>query len=173
MWADRVETFSHARTGPISRLKRLADVLVSGFLLSMLLPVALILRPRLHRDHCCGRDGHAFERLRLGEAGRFSALPQLINVWRGEMSLVGPRPLTLEVASQLACRLPAAELRQWMRPGMTGWGRIAGAPPQEPDAVAWELGRDLYYLRNHSLLLDLRLVLTSLLQLMLPAAAGQ
>ena len=86
------------------------------------------------------------------------------------MSLVGPRPFTVDSMAELAERFPGAELRQWMRPGMIGWGRIAGPPPQEPDAVAWELGRDLYYLRNHSLLLDLRLLLTSLVQLMLPAA---
>jgi lipopolysaccharide/colanic/teichoic acid biosynthesis glycosyltransferase len=67
---------------------------------------------------------------------------------------------------QLEQRFPGAELRQWMRPGMTGWGRIAGAPPQEPDAIAWELGRDLYYLRNHSLPLDLRLLLVSFSQLL-------
>jgi lipopolysaccharide/colanic/teichoic acid biosynthesis glycosyltransferase len=49
---------------------------------------------------------------------------------------------------------------------MTGWGRIAGPPPQEPDAIAWELARDLYYLRNHSLALDLRLLVVSLAQLL-------
>ena len=81
------------------------------------------------------------------------------------MSLVGPRPLSLEVMAELEKRFPGAELRQWMRPGMTGWGRIAGPPPEESDAMAWELGRDLYYLRNHSLLLDLQLLLTSLLRL--------
>ena len=81
------------------------------------------------------------------------------------MSLVGPRPLSLEVMAELEKRFPGAELRQWMRPGMTGWGRIAGPPPEESDAIAWELGRDLYYLRNHSLLLDLQLLLTSLLRL--------
>jgi lipopolysaccharide/colanic/teichoic acid biosynthesis glycosyltransferase len=82
------------------------------------------------------------------------------------MSLVGPRPLSLAVMEQLEQRFPGAELRQWMRPGMTGWGRIAGAPPQEPDAIAWELARDLYYLRNHSLPLDLRLLLVSFGQLL-------
>lgn len=169
-WSERVQTFSHARSGPSSRLKRLGDLVLSGLLLLVLAPLALLLRPALHSDLCCGRHGLPFQRLRLSGSGRFSAFPQLLNVWRGEMSLVGPRPLSPGAMQQLEARFPGAELRQWMRPGMTGWGRIAGPPPQEPDAVAWELGRDLYYLRNHSLLLDLRLLLTSLVQLMLPAA---
>ena len=56
-----------------------------------------------------------------------------------------------------------------MRLWMTGWGRLAGTPPEESDAVAWELGRDLYYLRNHALLLDLRLLAASVLTLFAPA----
>jgi lipopolysaccharide/colanic/teichoic acid biosynthesis glycosyltransferase len=169
-WAERVEAFSHARSGPASRLKRLGDLVASGLLLALLAPLVLLLRPPLHRDACGGRNGQVFERMRFAGSGRFSVLPQLFNVWRGEMSLVGPRPLSLAVMRQLEARFPNAELRQWMRPGMTGWGRIAGPPPEEPDAMAWELGRDLYYLRNHSLLLDLRLLATSLLLLLVPAA---
>jgi lipopolysaccharide/colanic/teichoic acid biosynthesis glycosyltransferase len=138
-----------------------------GLVLYPLLAVVALLSsgPILHRDLCSGRDGQPFLRLRLAAAGPLSALPQWRNVWRGEMSLVGPRPLSLEVMAELEERFPGAELRQWMRPGMTGWGRIAGPPPEESDAIAWELGRDLYYLRNHSLLLDLQLLFTSLLRL--------
>ncbi|NBW61929.1 MAG: hypothetical protein EBR33_01600 [Synechococcaceae bacterium WB4_1_0192] len=168
-WAERVDAFSHARSGPAARLKRLGDLFGSGLLLLVLAPLAL-LRLRLHRDVCCGRDGQPFVRIRLAGSGRFSALPQLINVWCGEMSLVGPRPLSPEAMALLEARFPGADLRQWMRPGMTGWGRIIGPPPEEPDTLAWELARDLYYLRNHSLLLDLRLLATSLLLLGVPAA---
>ena len=168
IWADRVESFSHARTGPNWRLKRLADLLVSLFLLLLLLPIYWFVQSRLYVDRCTGRDGIPFNRFRLKAFGRFSAVPQLLNVLRGEMSLVGPRPLTLDAMQQLQVRFPGAELRQWMRPGMTGWGRVSGPPPEELDAVAWELGRDLYYLRNHSLLLDLRLLATSLLILLFP-----
>jgi lipopolysaccharide/colanic/teichoic acid biosynthesis glycosyltransferase len=170
VWGERVEVFSHSRSGPAARLKRLGDLVVSGAGLLLLAPLALTFRLPFHRDLCSGRNGRSFQRIRLARAGRFSALPQLLNVWRGEMSLVGPRPLSLSVMAELEARLPGAELRQWVLPGMTGWGRIAGPPPEESDAIAWELGRDLYYLRNQSLLLDLRLLLTALLSLWSPAA---
>ena len=167
-WAEHVEAFGNARSGLSARLKRLGDLLVSGLLLAFLLPLFLLRKPALLTDRCSGRGGHPFHRLRLRASGRMGALPQLVNVWRGEMSLVGPCPLTLVVMQELQARFPGAELRQWMRPGMTGWGRIVGSPPDEPDAVAWELARDLYYVRNHSLLLDLRLLATSVLTLFAP-----
>jgi hypothetical protein len=140
-----------------------------GLLLTLLFPWGLVLCRlgimRLGRDRCSGRHGRPFQRIRFAGSGPLTALPQLLNVWRGEMSLVGPRPLSPEVMELLEQRFSGAELRQWMRPGMTGWGRIAGTPPQGPDAIAWELARDLYYLRNHSLALDLRLLLVSFAQL--------
>ncbi|MFM1798070.1 MAG: hypothetical protein RLZZ117_348 [Cyanobacteriota bacterium] len=168
-WSERVQVFSHARSGPTERLKRMGDLIVSGGLLLLLWPFGAMAIASgclaLTTDVCSGRNGRPFHRIRFGGGGGLAALPQLWNVWRGEMSLVGPRPLSQALMDKLEQRFPGAELRQWMRPGITGWGRIAGPPPQEPDAMAWELARDLYYLRNHSLPLDLHLLLLSLLQL--------
>jgi lipopolysaccharide/colanic/teichoic acid biosynthesis glycosyltransferase len=168
-WSERVQVFSHARSGPTERLKRMGDLIVSGGLLLVLLPfgalaVATGCLP-LTRDVCSGRNGRPFHRVRFSGGGGLDALPQLWNVWRGDMSLVGPRPLSQDLMEELEQRFMGAELRQWMRPGITGWGRIAGPPPQESDAMAWELARDLYYLRNHSLPLDLYLLVLSFLQL--------
>ena len=166
-WAERVELFRHIAGGPGPRLKRLGDLVLSGLLICLLIPLVVFLRQPLHKDQCIGRHGRPFLRLRFDGSSHFSSLPQLINVWRGEMSLVGPRPLTPAAMQDFELRFPGADLRQWTRPGMTGWGRIAGPPPEETDALAWELGRDLYYLRNHSLFLDLRLLLTSFLRLLI------
>ena len=69
---------------------------VSGSLLVLLIPLVWLRKPDLLADCCCGLVG---------------ALPQLINVWRGEMSLLGLRPLTLGVMQALQARFPGAELR--------------------------------------------------------------
>ncbi|MFZ4565090.1 MAG: sugar transferase [Prochlorococcaceae cyanobacterium] len=180
-WSSRVEGFGLSRTGPSARLKRLGDLLGTGVLVLLLLPVALGLgllplcgQPlRFHSDGCSGRNGRPFRRWRLGAGDPvarprlerrlqrlgLAALPQLWNVLRGDMSLVGPRPLLVPVQAELLDRFPEAELRCWMRPGMTGWGRLLGPPPEDDDALHWELARDLYYLRHHSLLLDLQVLL--------------
>lgn len=71
---------------------------------------------------------------------------------------------------QFQFHFPGSELRQWIRAGMTGWGRIAGPPAEEPDAVAWELRRGLKYLHNYSLFLDLLWLATSVVTLRTSAA---
>jgi lipopolysaccharide/colanic/teichoic acid biosynthesis glycosyltransferase len=86
---------------------------------------------------------------------RIDELPQLINVIKGEMSFVGPRPERPEFVSQLASEIPYYLLRHKVKPGITGWAQIAypyGSTVQ--DAVE-KLQYDLYYLKNYSMLFDL------------------
>lgn len=176
-WSSRVEGFGLARSGPTARLKRLGDLLGTTGLFLFLFPLGLFLllmqlgggQLQINGDPCCGINGKPFQRWRLGSKRkklnqlllrlRLAPLTQLWNVLRGDMSLVGPRPLSPQLQAQLQQRFPEADLRSWMRPGMTGWGRLMGPPSRETDALHWELGRDLYYLRHHSLLLDLQLLL--------------
>lgn len=80
-------------------------------------------------------------------------LPQLWNVLRGEMSLVGPRPTVPEQVEQYGAH---EWTRLWVRPGITGWAQIHGR-----NALSWSerIDLDVWYVRNRSLLLDLRILL--------------
>jgi lipopolysaccharide/colanic/teichoic acid biosynthesis glycosyltransferase len=99
------------------------------------------------------RVGKVIRKLRLDE------LPQLVNVLRGEMSLVGPRPERPEFVEQLAQRIPYYQERHCVKPGLTGWAQLRypyGA--NENDALE-KLRYDLYYVKNQSLVLDLLILL--------------
>lgn len=88
-------------------------------------------------------------------------LPQLVNVLRGEMSLVGPRPHPLPLNAQFTHQVPLYSARHRVLPGMTGLAQIYGYRG-ETDALekmAARISYDLLYIRNWSLLLDLRIVL--------------
>ncbi len=86
---------------------------------------------------------------------RLDELPQLLNVIRGDMSFVGPRPERPVFVRQLSERLPYYQHRHWVKPGLTGWAQINypyGA--SEQDALE-KLQYDLYYVKNPSIALDL------------------
>ncbi len=91
---------------------------------------------------------------------RMDELPQLINVLKGEMSLVGPRPERPAFVKKLRGAIPYYDLRHTLRPGITGWAQIKfryGASIQDAHV---KLQYDLYYLKNLSLALDFRILLT-------------
>ncbi|MCW1970776.1 MAG: sugar transferase [Anaerolineae bacterium] len=95
------------------------------------------------------RVGHWMRRIRLDE------LPQLINVLRGEMSLVGPRPDPLAFAEEWKAHVPFYRLRLSVKPGMTGWAQVNyGYVVSIDDAIA-KLQYDLYYIKHRSLSLDM------------------
>ncbi|MCH2132763.1 MAG: sugar transferase [Phycisphaerales bacterium] len=157
-------------------------VLLAPVMLMVAIMILLVMgRPVLFRQSRPGRDGKLFRVLkfrtmgtgtdasgaplpdaqRLGRLGRFlrgsslDELPELINVIRGEMSLVGPRPLLPEY-------LPLYDehqaRRHEVRPGITGWAQVKGR-----NALSWpeKFDLDVWYVDNQSLLLDLKiLVLT-------------
>jgi sugar transferase (PEP-CTERM system associated) len=90
---------------------------------------------------------------------RIDELPQLFNVFRGQMSFVGPRPERPEFVAQLAQSIPYYEHRHAVKPGITGWAQLCypyGA--SERDAFE-KLQYDLYYVKHHGLILDLLILL--------------
>jgi len=90
-------------------------------------------------------------------------LPQLVNVLRGEMSLVGPRPETLEFAERMTEELPLYELRYLVRPGLTGHAQLKqGYAMDSVLDTRTKLSYDLYYLCNYSLRTDIRLMLRTI-----------
>jgi lipopolysaccharide/colanic/teichoic acid biosynthesis glycosyltransferase len=90
---------------------------------------------------------------------RLDELPQIINVLKGDMSLVGPRPERPEFVTNLVDHIPYFAERHRMKPGITGWAQLCypyGA--SEHDAMA-KLEYDLYYVKNGSLFLDIIILL--------------
>lgn len=90
---------------------------------------------------------------------RIDELPQIYNVLRGDMSFVGPRPERPEFVQGLQQKLPYYVERHRVKPGLTGWAQIC-YPYGASDTDAFEkLQYDLYYVKNHSLFLDLTILL--------------
>jgi sugar transferase (PEP-CTERM system associated) len=89
---------------------------------------------------------------------RIDELPQLINVLRGQMSFVGPRPERPEFVHQLEERIPYYSERHTVKPGITGWAQLCYPyGSSEKDAIE-KLQYDLYYVKNRSLLFDLAIL---------------
>jgi len=86
---------------------------------------------------------------------RLDELPQLWNVLRGEMSLVGPRPERAVFLAQLEASWPLFALRELVKPGLTGWAQLKHGYGSTMEENARKLEYDLYYIKNTSLFLDL------------------
>ncbi len=92
-------------------------------------------------------------------AARIDEIPQLWNVLRGDMSLVGPRPERPEFAERFSRTVSGYGLRHAARPGLTGLAQVSGEYSTEPDI---KLRYDLAYLNNWSFGLDLAILLRTL-----------
>lgn len=90
---------------------------------------------------------------------RIDEIPQLFNILKGEMSLVGPRPERPEFTKQLAKVVPFYEERLLVQPGLTGWAQVCSPYAASIEASARKLEYDLYYIKNMNLLLDVSILL--------------
>jgi lipopolysaccharide/colanic/teichoic acid biosynthesis glycosyltransferase len=95
---------------------------------------------------------------RLLRRSHLDELPQVLNVLRGDLSIVGPRPEQPHYVAELSDKLPFYRLRHLVRPGLTGWAQVKyGYSGSESDAVE-KLQYEVWYLRHQSLRTDLRIV---------------
>lgn len=99
------------------------------------------------------RSGMFLRRTRLDE------LPQLFNILRGEMSLIGPRPERPEFVAELQQAIPFYRTRLTVKPGLTGWAQVNYDYGRSVDDALEKLRYDLYYLKHQSLQLDLVILL--------------
>jgi sugar transferase (PEP-CTERM system associated) len=90
---------------------------------------------------------------------RIDELPQLLNVLRGQMSLVGPRPERPEFVADLAERIPYYHERHSVKPGITGWAQLCYPYGSSEQDALEKLQYDLYYVKNNTLLFDLTILL--------------
>jgi len=89
-------------------------------------------------------------------------LPQLFNVLKGEMSLVGPRAECVTLARKMAQEIPYFEERFRVRPGMTGWAQVEFKYTTSVEEYKRKLQYDLYYIKNMSFSLDLIILVKTL-----------
>lgn len=90
---------------------------------------------------------------------RIDELPQLINVLRGDMSFVGPRPERPEFVEQLSEKIPYFNDRHMVKPGITGWAQISYPYGASEEDSRQKLQYDLYYAKNYSIFLDFAIML--------------
>ena len=102
------------------------------------------------------RVGHLLRRTRIDE------LPQFLNVLKGEMSVVGPRPERPEFLDEISERFPYFRVRSAFKPGVTGWAQVRDGYVGDIDGFDHKLAHDLYYMRNWSLSMDVSIMWTTL-----------
>jgi lipopolysaccharide/colanic/teichoic acid biosynthesis glycosyltransferase/glycosyltransferase involved in cell wall biosynthesis len=164
--------------------KRLVDIALAGSGLVLAAPLLAVFGalitldsagPILFFQRRPGLNGQPFTLVKLctmdtsgrvTRIGRFlrptglDELPQLWNVLKGEMSLIGPRPEVLERAQRFECDLPGYGARHAIRPGITGWAQVNGM--RGDVSIAKRLEFDIEYVRQQSLALDGRILLRTL-----------
>jgi lipopolysaccharide/colanic/teichoic acid biosynthesis glycosyltransferase len=98
------------------------------------------------------RVGRVLRRSRIDE------LPQLFNVLRGEMAIVGPRPIRRYFVDELSALDPRFEQRFEVKPGLTGWAQVSLEYPSTVSAQLEKLDYDLYYIKHRSFWFDLKIM---------------
>jgi lipopolysaccharide/colanic/teichoic acid biosynthesis glycosyltransferase len=93
---------------------------------------------------------------------RIDELPQILNVFNGDMSFVGPRPERPFFVDQLSKEIPYYAARHSIKPGITGWAQVRYPYGASLEDAVEKLQYDLYYVKNHSLFLDLMILVETI-----------
>lgn len=93
---------------------------------------------------------------------RLDELPQLINILKGDLALIGPRPERPEFVLQLEEKMPYYSLRHTVKPGVTGWAAVQQQYTDSMETTLQKLQYDLFYIKNRSFILDLSIVLRTI-----------
>lgn len=112
-----------------------------------------VARWAVRNDDRVTRVGRIIRKLRIDE------LPQVINVFQGSMSFVGPRPERPVFVQQLSEEIPYFPARHTIRPGITGWAQVRYPYGASVEDARQKLQYDLYYVKNHTLFLDMLILL--------------
>ena len=93
---------------------------------------------------------------------RFDELPQLVNVIKGEMSLVGPRPEQPDIVRRLEAQISFYDVRHLVKPGISGWAQVNYPYGASVEDAKRKLEFDLYYMKHYSIFLDFYVALRTL-----------
>lgn len=99
---------------------------------------------------------------RVLRVSRLDEVPQLLNIARGEMSFIGPRPERPELIKQLEDAIPRFSTRLLVKPGLTGWAQVRGGYASSIEEMTRKLEYDLYYIKNRSFRLDVQILASTL-----------
>lgn len=105
-----------------------------------------------HNDARITRVGRILRKLRIDE------IPQVVNVFSGDMSLVGPRPERPTWIERFETEIPFHKERSLVKPGLTGWAQVNWQYASTVDTMKTRLQYDLYYIKNRSAFLDLEII---------------
>ena len=93
---------------------------------------------------------------------RLDEMPQFINILKGDMSLIGPRPERPYFVKELSQVIPFYETRHIIKPGLTGWAQVKARYGSSVDDSLLKLQYDLYYIKHRSFLLDINIIVKTL-----------
>lgn len=109
----------------------------------------------LKHDSRITRIGKFLRKFRIDE------FPQLLNVFKGEMSLIGPRPEAVDLVEQFTQAIPFYQYRYLVKPGITGWAQVNYENTCSVDGALEKLQYDLFWIQRRSVILDLQIVVKS------------